>query len=171
AVIVGDETVTYAELDSRSNRRARFLQAQGVALGDFVTVALPNGLDFYETVFGIWKLGATPNIVSAKLAAPEMEHILGLVKPRLFVGRCPTSSIPSVAGDLPGHAELSDEALAEATAPHWKAMTSGGSTGRPKVIVDAMPARWNPTEGFLHQRPGEVVLNPGPLYHNAPFHC
>src|SRR5690606_21246199 len=55
AVIVGDETVTYAELDSRSNRRARFLQAQGVALGDFVTVALPNGLDFYETVFGIWK--------------------------------------------------------------------------------------------------------------------
>ncbi|MBL4802968.1 MAG: AMP-binding protein [Emcibacter sp.] len=50
-------------------------------------------------------------------------------------------------------------------------MTSGGSTGRPKVIVDAMPARWDPEEGFLCQRPGDVILNPGPLYHNAPFNC
>src|SRR5690606_40361612 len=64
-----------------------------------------------------------------------------------------------------------DAPLPEAVATHWKAMTSGGSTGRPKVIVDAMPARWDPTEGFLHQQPGEIVLNPGPLYHNAPFHC
>ncbi len=50
-------------------------------------------------------------------------------------------------------------------------MTSGGSTGRPKVIVDAMPARWNPKNGFLGQALGDVILNPGPLYHNAPFHC
>ena len=39
------------------------------------------------------------------------------------------------------------------------------------MIVDAMPARWNPEEGFLGQVPGDVILNPGPLYHNAPFHC
>ncbi|MCK5748486.1 MAG: AMP-binding protein, partial [Oricola sp.] len=46
-----------------------------------------------------------------------------------------------------------------------------GSTGRPKVILDAMPARWNPQEAFLLQQPGDVILNPGPLYHNASFHC
>lgn len=171
AVVVGGEAVTYLELDARSTRRARFMQARGVGFGDYVTVALPNGLDFYETVFGIWKLGATPNIVSARLARPEMAHILDLVKPKLFVGDCPVDGIDSVAGDFAGYEALSDEALPEVVAVNWKAMTSGGSTGRPKVIVDAMPARWNPTEGFLHQQPGEVVLNPGPLYHNAPFHC
>jgi bile acid-coenzyme A ligase len=34
-----------------------------------------------------------------------------------------------------------------------------------------MPARWNPKEGFLLQQPHDTILNPGPLYHNAPFHC
>lgn len=171
AIIMGDERLTYAELDARSTKRARFMQSHGVGQDDYVTVALPNGLDFYETIFGIWKLGATPNVVSAKLAQSELEHILDLVKPRLFVGKCPRADIATVEGAFDGYLAMSAEALPVAIARNWKAMTSGGSTGRPKVIVDAMPAHWNPTEGFLHQAPGEVVLNPGPLYHNAPFHC
>ncbi|WGM40660.1 AMP-binding protein [Caulobacter sp. NIBR1757] len=170
ALVLGDITVSYAELDARTNQRARLIAARGVGQGDFVTVALPNGLEFYETVFALWKLGATPNIVSAKLPRPEMEAILGIVRPRLFVG---------AAAAIPGIQILTDEApdgysaesLPEVVSPHWKAMTSGGSTGRPKVIVDAMPARWDPRDGFLLQRPGDVILNPGPLYHNAPFHC
>ena len=65
ALIVGDVRVAYDELDARSNQRARMLTARGVSHGDFVTVALPNGLEFYETVFALWKLGAVPNVVSA----------------------------------------------------------------------------------------------------------
>jgi bile acid-coenzyme A ligase len=171
ALILDDGRISYDELDARSNRRARLLAAHDVVHGDFVTVALPNGLEFYETIFAIWKLGAIPNVVSAKLARPEMEAILDLVRPRLFVGTPPG---PGIAA-LPADRDLSDgysaEPLPEAVSPHWKAMTSGGSTGRPKVIVDAMPARWDPEEGFLCQQPGDVILNPGPLYHNAPFHC
>lgn len=171
AVIVGDSVVTYAELDARSNRRARLMAANGVGFGDFVTVALPNGLEFYETIFGIWKLGAVPNVISAKMARPEMEAILELVGPRLFIGAAPVGGLPSLPENPPELALHSADPLPEAISPHWKAMTSGGSTGRPKVIVDAMPARWDPEEGFLLQRPGDVILNPGPLYHNAPFHC
>ncbi|GIK47802.1 MAG: acid--CoA ligase [Alphaproteobacteria bacterium] len=171
ALILGDVRVGYGELDARANRRARLLAAHGVGHGDFVTVALPNGLDFYETVFAIWKLGAVPNIVSAKLARPEMDAILDIVRPRLLVGVPPEPGVPAVAGDRGALERYSSDPLPEAVSPHWKAMTSGGSTGRPKVIVDAMPARWNPEEGFLLQRPGDVILNPGPLYHNAPFHC
>ncbi|MBU1272147.1 MAG: AMP-binding protein [Alphaproteobacteria bacterium] len=171
AVIVGDERVTYAELDARSNRRARLMAVQGVGFGDFVTVALPNGLAFYETVFGLWKLGAIPNIVSAKMARPEMEAILDLVRPRLFIGEAPVPGLAALSETPQGLDMHSADALPEIVSPHWKAMTSGGSTGRPKVIVDAMTAQWNPQEGFLLQRPGDVILNPGPLYHNAPFHC
>lgn len=171
AIIMGEERLTYAELDARSTKRARFMQSLGVGQDEHVTVALPNGTDFYETIFAIWKLGATPNVISARLAPAELEHILDLVNPRLFVGACPRAGIPAVDGAFSGYEELSAEPLPPAVAKNWKAMTSGGSTGRPKVIVDAMPARWNPAEGFLHQRPGELVLNPGPLYHNAPFHC
>lgn len=171
ALVIDDLRVSYDELDARSNRRARLIAAQGVAQGDFVTVALPNGLEFYETVFAIWKLGAIPNVVSAKLPGPEMMAILDIVRPRLFVGKAAVTGLATLAADEGALAGQSAEPLPEVVSPHWKAMTSGGSTGRPKVIVDAMPGRWNPNEGFLLQRPGDVVLNPGPLYHNAPFHC
>lgn len=170
ALIVGDAAIAYDDLDVRANRRARLLTAHGVGQGDFVTVALPNGLEFYETVFAIWKLGAIPNIVASKLARPEMESILEIVRPRLFVGTPPGAGVPVLAAASAADG-YSAEALPEVVSPHWKAMTSGGSTGRPKVIVDAMPARWDPEQGFLGQLPGDVLLNPGPLYHNAPFHC
>lgn len=171
ALVLDDVAIRYGELDARANRRARWLAAQGAGYGDFVTVSLPNGLEFYETVFALWKLGAIPNIVAAKLARPEMEAILDIVRPRLFVGSAPASGIATLAAGQAVPDQYSTDPLPEVVSPHWKAMTSGGSTGRPKVIVDAMPAQWNPQEGFLHQRPGDVILNPGPLYHNAPFHC
>lgn len=171
ALLDGESAITYAEFDARTNQRARLLAERGVGYGDFVTVALPNGMEFYETTFAIWKLGAIPNVVAAKLALPEMRAILDLVRPRLFIGTSEGLGIPALAANqaLPGR--FSADPLPEIVSPHWKAMTSGGSTGRPKVIVDAMPAQWNPAEGFLCQKPGDVILNPGPLYHNAPFHC
>jgi bile acid-coenzyme A ligase len=49
-------------------------------------------------------------------------------------------------------------------------MTSGGSTGRPKVILDHQPAVVDTAvDQPLGISPGTTVLNPGPLYHNAPF--
>ena len=171
ALIIDGAAVPYDQLDARANQRARMLAARGVGQGDFVTVALPNGQAFYETTFALWKLGAIPNIVAAKLPRLEMEAILDIVRPKLFVGVPPGPGVAALAAQSDGLADYTTEALPEMVSPHWKAMTSGGSTGRPKVIVDAMPARWNPREGFLGQRPGDVILNPGPLYHNAPFHC
>lgn len=171
ALILDDTSISFAALDARANQRARLLAAHGVGQGDFVTVALPNGAPFYETVFAIWKLGAVPNIVAAKLPKPEMQAILDIVRPRIFIGTPPDGDVPALAADTAAVDHYATDPLPEAVAPHWKAMTSGGSTGRPKVIVDAMPARWNPQDGFLGQIPGDVILNPGPLYHNAPFHC
>src|SRR5260221_9573841 len=49
-------------------------------------------------------------------------------------------------------------------------MTSGGSTGRPKVILDHNPAVVDTSAPPPLGMPlGASLLNPGPLYHNAPF--
>jgi bile acid-coenzyme A ligase len=48
-------------------------------------------------------------------------------------------------------------------------MTSGGSTGRPKLIVDADPATFDPLAPRLGMRLGGVHLVAGPLYHQGPF--
>ena len=162
--------VSWGELEVRANQRARLFASVGVKAGDFVTIAMPNGNEFYETTFAVWKLGATPNPVPSKLPRAEFSAIIELVKPSLVVG----GDEQAVFGlnRLPANADassLSSEPTDEPLSPSWKAMTSGGSTGRPKVIVDRSPAAWD-TEAFvLQQQADEVVLNPGPLYHNAPF--
>jgi bile acid-coenzyme A ligase len=65
---------------------------------------------------------------------------------------------------------FSDAPLDAPVARYWKAMTSGGSTGRPKVILDHQPAVTDTAaEPPLGIPLGASLLNPGPLYHNAPF--
>jgi bile acid-coenzyme A ligase len=77
--------VSWGELEVRANRRARLFASAGVKAGDFVTIALPNGNEFYETTFAVWKLGATPNPVPSKLPRAEFSAIIELVKPSLVV--------------------------------------------------------------------------------------
>ncbi len=171
AVTQDDVTVSWRELEARANRRARLFAARGVGEGDFVTIALPNAIEFYETSFAIWKLGATPAVVSSRLPDVELRAIVELARPRLVVGPDPArlpgwNVLPSGQAPDPG---LSADALPTKVAPYWKAMTSGGSTGRPKIIVDHLPGAWDPAAGILGQLPGDVMLNPGPSYHNAPF--
>ncbi|MGN6819860.1 MAG: AMP-binding protein [Sphingomonas sp.] len=171
AITFAGRTVSYAELDENSNRRARQLAALGVEEGDVVTLAIPNGFEFYETVFAVWKLGAIPNNVSPKLPAAELQAIIELARPRLLVAPKNVgagSHAFLVTGTPPGD-HLSAEPLPTKVSPRWKIATSGGSTGRPKLILDKRPALWGPTDTSLGLLPGDTMLNPGPLYHNAPF--
>jgi bile acid-coenzyme A ligase len=109
--------------------------------------------------------------VSAKLPDAELGAIVQLADPKLVIGVEPSrlQGRTVFPGGLAVDAALSAEALEPAVSPHWKAMTSGGSTGRPKIIVDHMPGVYSPDAAALLQQPGDVLLNPGPLYHNAPF--
>lgn len=174
AIVYGDDRLSWADLERRATQRARLLQAHGVGQGDFVTIALPNGTLFHEVVFAIWKCGAVPNPVSAKLPGHEFRQIVDLVQPRVVVSEKPLGggdiAWVAASADIGGY---SAEPFDAPIAPHWKAMTSGGSTGRPKVIVDHAPGSfdvqlpaWQAAMGI---EPGMVMLNPGPLYHNAPF--
>jgi bile acid-coenzyme A ligase len=171
ALTTEGRTWTRAQLDARSTQRARMLAARGVQAGDFVTLALPNGLEFYETTFAIWKLGAIPNVVSHKLPDVELHAIIDLVDPSLVVGVDPArlGGRRGVPAGVPLDQTLSTEPLPAIVARSWKAMTSGGSTGRPKVILDGMDSTFNIRSPLMLQQPGDVALNPGPLYHNAPF--
>jgi bile acid-coenzyme A ligase len=171
AITLGEIALTRQGLEVRANRRARALRGHGVGLGDFVTVALPNGFELYETTFALWKLGAIPNMVSSKLPDDELGAIVQLADPRLVIGvepsRLPGRSV--VAAGVAVDQTLSAEPLETAISPHWKAMTSGGSTGRPKIIVDHMAGAVDPETPNMLQQLDDVLLNPGPLYHNAPF--
>ena len=171
AVTHDDQSITRAEFDARSNRLARAYAEMGVKPDDFVTIGLPNSIAFFESVFAVWKLGATPQPVSARLPEGERDAILEIAKPSLIVGfeAHEGGSTPTVPVGFEPDATLSDQALPERTARSFKAMTSGGSTGRPKLIVSAQPAVFDPEDLSFNFPMDSAVLVPGPLYHNGPF--
>lgn len=172
AITHEDRQITRDELDRRTNRLARDYQARGVNEGDMVTVGLPNSIEFYEACIATWKLGATPQPISARLPKIERQAIVDLAKPALVVGSDPADH-PDVAVLPIGYeadTSLSDEELPDAVSANWKAPTSGGSTGRPKIIVAAEPGTFD-FDNFmpLRQQKDRAQLVAGPLYHNAPF--
>ncbi len=171
AVIHEDQVVTWAELDRRSNRLARAYAELGVGVDDFVTIALPNGIEFFESVFATWKLGATPQPISARLPRLERDAIIEVGSPKLVVGVADGShpDVVTVPVAFTPGAGIDDGPLSERTATYFKAMTSGGSTGRPKLIVSHTPARWDPHGEHMNFGNSGSVLIPGPLYHNGPF--
>lgn len=171
AVRCADRTLSWNELHGRTNRIARGLLARGVKHGDFLTIALPNGLGFVEAFYAAWKIGAIPQPVSWRLPLAEMRAIVDLANSPIVINDTPLDvgrPIVSIAELLAASDDDSD--LPDAIAPAWKAPTSGGSTGRPKLIVAGQPgvlmevaaARWRIT-------PDDIVLMPGPLYHNGPI--
>ncbi|MCZ6854896.1 MAG: AMP-binding protein, partial [Gammaproteobacteria bacterium] len=127
-------TITWAELEARSNRLARAYAELGVGFDDFVTIALSNSIEFFTACYATWKLGATPQPISAKLPKFERDQIIEIGEPVLVVGVAPDEhgELTTLAANFEPDSTLSDEPLEELTASSYKAMTSGGSTGRPK---------------------------------------
>jgi len=173
AISCGAETLTYAQLHGRSNRMARGLAAKGVKLGDLVTIGLPNSVDFAVAAYAVWKLGATPQPVSFRLPKAELAAIVELAKAPLVIADFDHALDVPVLTSADILALSDDEAdLPDVTAPILKAPTSGGSTGRPKLILAGQPgvaAKETPEVGGFRLRPVDTALIPAPLYHNAPF--
>lgn len=164
-------TLTRGELDASTNRLARAYAELGVREGDYVTVVLPNSIEWVQAVLATWKLGAIPQPLSPRLPDAELTGLLELRPRALVVGRAdPTGRIASVpAGYVPDES-LSDAALPEKVSPVFKAMASGGSTGRPKLIEAGNDSRYPPMVGYpLGAQEGDVNLISVPMSHNTGF--
>ena len=169
AVTCDGLTITRAELDSSTNRLARAYAERGVGVGDYVTMVLPNSVEWIQAAVACWKLGAVPQPLSARLPAAELQGLLELRPPALLVGQ-EHPEIPSVPINFIPDPALSDAGLPEAVSPVWKAMGSGGSTGRPKLIESGGDSRIPAAIGYpLGAQEGDTMLMPVPMSHNTGF--
>jgi bile acid-coenzyme A ligase len=170
AVTCEGRTLTFGELEASTNRLARAYAELGVHQGDYVTIVLPNSIEWVQAALAAWKLGAVPQPLSARLPDAELEGLLELKPRALLVGRDdPRGVIRSVAGDFVPNAGLSDAPLPEAVSPTWKALGSGGSTGRPKLIEAGGDSRFpGALAGYgMGAQEGDTQLIAVPLSHNT----
>ena len=177
AITCAGETVTRAELESRGTRLARELQSYGVGVGDFVTVAhsqlgrlvrgVPRGVEARcDSAAGVGEI-AGPRARRRSSISPDRRS--SSARPTRRSTTCPTrsSTSRSVTSRRPSSRTTHSPTR---VSPAWKAPTSGGSTGRPKLIVSGDPAdvRHRCPWPSSACRDDGCMLVPGPLYHNGP---
>ena len=107
AVVCQGSRLTFAELEASSNRIARALRQQGVAVGDRLAVYLPNGIEFVQAFIGITKAGALVVPINLPLSAPEIAHMLSDCTPRaIFINEQTQAMYGRATHELPGSAPI-----------------------------------------------------------------
>ena len=188
AIMADERTITYAELDERSNRVANVLAGRGVSHGDRVAFLSLNRIEYFETMLGAAKLGAVTVPINWRLAPTEVGAVLADASPRLLVieadllplvgdARYPVVEQVLVIGEADG-LDRFDDAVDGASALDpmvevvdtdvmWQLYTSG-TTGQPKgvmlmhrnllLIIEGLADEW-------HFDAGCVVYVPYPSFH------
>jgi bile acid-coenzyme A ligase len=154
---VDDETVTWRGLLELSRSAAAFLAGRGVTAGDIVALKLDNSPFQFACCFGAWLLGATPLPLPAGMVASELAEIVQVAGVAVVVDE--RQALAPVV-----------EPVEPAPLPRaWKAMPSGGSTGRPKVVLALKPPVASVDIDPFGIGDVPAMLVSGPLYHNTPM--
>ncbi|MFR9755700.1 amino acid adenylation domain-containing protein [Streptomyces sp. TR06-5] len=148
AVVFGDTTLSYAEVDRRANRLAHRLVAAGVGPEQFVALALPRSADLAVAVLAVHKAGAAYLPVDPDYPAERIAYMLDDARPAavLTTGAVAetlpaTDRAPMLLDDAGTAALLADapddRAPDVTTSVHQPAylIYTSGSTGRPKGVV------------------------------------
>ncbi|MCW2915267.1 MAG: AMP-dependent synthetase and ligase [Actinomycetia bacterium] len=75
ALVVGDDRLTFAELDAHANRLAHYLTDTGVQPGQHVGIQLYNGVEYIATVLAALKIRAVPINVNYRYVESELLYL------------------------------------------------------------------------------------------------
>jgi len=190
AVVAGERTLSYGELNRRANQLARVLRERGVAAGDGLALMCSNRPEFVEVYAACLRSGLRMTTVNWHLTADEAGYIIGDCEAKAVVADARFSEVAaaaaadlprgtvrlSVGGAIPGFEPLAevlegvdgsdiDDPVLGATM-----LYTSGTTGRPKGVYRPQRPPTSPAVlGLFAPRPGDVHLCTGPLYHAAPL--
>ncbi|MFC5662248.1 (2,3-dihydroxybenzoyl)adenylate synthase [Kitasatospora misakiensis] len=143
---------TYAELDRRADRMAAGLRARGIGRGDRVVVQLPNVAEFFEVVFGLFRIGALPVFALPAHRYTEISYFCAFTGAVGYV-------IPAVEGGF-DHRELASRVRAE-TPTLRHVLVVGGDAGEHTPLADVPldPSGAAPSGSRVPEpQPGDVAF-------------
>ena len=186
ALRLDDGTRTYAEVDALAGRFAHLLRDEGVRPEERVLVALPDGEQFVGALFGILRMGAVVVMVNPHLPEEMVRYFLEYTGATAVVASGDTAgAFREVAKTTVRNASVLDldtedvrSRLADAPdefepypshpddAAIW--LFSGGTTGKPKAVVQPHRSFANTTElygrRFLQMTRDDITLSVPKLY-------
>ncbi|MEH7625710.1 non-ribosomal peptide synthetase DhbF [Bacillus subtilis] len=153
AVVYEDQALSYAELNERANRLARFLISEGVGPEQFVALALPRSLEMAVGLLAVLKAGAAYLPLDPDYPADRIAFMLKDAQPAFIMTNTkaadhipPVENVPKIVLDDPELAEKLNTYPAEnpknkdRTQPLSPLNTAyviytSGSTGVPKGVM------------------------------------
>ena len=79
-------TLTFAELDARTDQIARGFEQLGLRPGERIVVMVKPSRDFFAVMFGLWKAGLVPVLIDPGLGRKQLKQCLAEVAPDGFIG-------------------------------------------------------------------------------------
>src|SRR5262245_30733785 len=181
ALLTDAGTLTYAQVQALANRFARVLGASGVEPEHRVLLALPDSPEYVGALFGILKLGAVAVMANPGLPRAEIEYLLDYTRARAVITHRDTAAAFRAArprallvvGEDEFDRELASASPELETYPSHRDdpaiwLFSGGTTGRPKAVVQTHRSFANTTEcygkGVIGYTERDVTLSVPKLY-------
>jgi amino acid adenylation domain-containing protein len=147
AVARGDELVSYAELEARSNRLAHYLAGLGAGRESVIGLCLPRGIEMIVALLAVWKVAAAYLPIDPSLPAERVSFMLADARAAVLLGtgevldELPTGPVRSVALDDPRVAAAVSAMPGSAPVVSMLArqlayvIYTSGSTGTPKGVA------------------------------------
>jgi len=191
AVIAGDSTLTYKDLDRSSDQFAVALQARGVGRGDRVALFLENSAELAVALFGVLKAGAVFVALNRTMKSAKLAYVLEdcsvvalvadaagrrVVEPALRRAPVPALFwVGATGGETPPGDPFEETLVGTRRRPRDPGLIdydlcaiiyTSGSTGEPKGVMLTHRNVTNTTwaiSRYLENTPDDVVLCALPL--------
>ncbi len=189
------ETVTYGDLEARSNQGAQLFRSLGLGVGDHIAIMMENHPAFFTLCWAAQRAGLYYTAISYRLQEEEVAYIVEDCEAKVFIT---THAQRDLAGRLAGRLNVhrfmlngtiegfdswESAAASQPTTPiadeteGADMLYSSGTTGRPKGIK--VPLSGEPlgsaggllglTQALYQMDENVRYLSPAPLYHSAPL--
>ncbi|WP_420435183.1 class I adenylate-forming enzyme family protein [Candidatus Poriferisocius sp.] len=180
AIRFEDQALSYREFNRQADGFARLLADRGVRAHQRVAVMASNRPEFFTSVFGIIKLGASAVMISSAWKQAETAHAVDLTEPVLAVTdgdthlRLPPQLVDRVIhlDDDPAVAAVADSPVEPVTVDlDWDQteailMFSSGTTGMPKAVlhthasINAATIIWGSVLGLIPEDRFQITTPP-----------
>lgn len=174
ALLTDRGTLTYRDVQVLANRFGHLLREAGVEPEQRVIIALPDGPEFVAALFGTLKIGAVVVMVNPQLPADAVAYFFNYTRAAIALVHSDTAAPFQRAreeagaflkdvitvGPLPARSDLDPFPSHRDDAAIW--LFSGGTTGRPKAVVQSHASFANTTicygQGVLALTERDVTL-------------